>query len=83
MKIAISLPDDLFREVDRIAREQRKSRSQVFVTAAREYIRRRETRSIVEKLDEVYSRPDLPAETAKRKAMGDYQRRRMQRSGRP
>ena len=76
MKIAISIPDDVFQEVDKIAKEQKKSRSQVFVSAAREYIRRSETRRIIEKLDEVYAQPEAPDEAARRKAMEEYQRKR-------
>lgn len=77
MKIAISIPDDVFKEVERMAREQKKSRSQIFVSAAREYVRRSETRCIIEKLDEVYDQPDSPDEMARRKAMGEYQRKRL------
>jgi rRNA-processing protein FCF1 len=77
MKIAISIPDDVFKEVERMAREQKKSRSQIFVSAAREYVRRSETRRIIEKLDEVYDQPDSPDEMARRKAMGEYQRKRL------
>ncbi len=77
MKIAISIPDDVFEEVEKIAKEQKKSRSQVFVSAAREYIRRSETRRIIEKLDEVYAQPDAPNEVARRKAMAEYQRKRL------
>jgi metal-responsive CopG/Arc/MetJ family transcriptional regulator len=40
MKTAISIPDDLFREIDICARRLRVSRSHVFATAAREYLRR-------------------------------------------
>ncbi len=77
MKIAISIPDEVFEEVEKIAKEQKKSRSQVFVSAAREYIRRSENRRIIEKLDEVYSQPDTPDEVVRRKAMAEYQRKRL------
>jgi metal-responsive CopG/Arc/MetJ family transcriptional regulator len=77
MKIAISIPDDVFKEVERMAKEQKKSRSQIFAAAAREYIRRSETRRIIEKLDEVYAQPDSPDEMARRKAMEEYQRKRL------
>lgn len=77
MKIAISIPDDVFEEVEKIAKEQKRSRSQIFVSAAREYIRRSETRRIIDKLDEVYSQPDAPDEAVRRKAMAEYQRKRL------
>ena len=79
MKVAISIPDDVFEEVEKIAKEQKKSRSQIFVSAAREYIQRRETRRLIERLDEVYSHPDTPDESAQRKAMGEYQEKRLKR----
>ena len=83
MKIAISIPDDVFKEVEKMAREQKKSRSQIFVSAAREFIQRRETRRIIEKLDDVYTQPDAPDEKARRKAMGEYQRKRLKEKERP
>jgi metal-responsive CopG/Arc/MetJ family transcriptional regulator len=76
MKVAISIPDDVFEKIDKIAKAQKSSRSQVFVTVAREFIQKREARLIIDKLDEVYSLPDTPEETAKRKAMAEYQQKR-------
>ena len=81
MKIAISIPDDVFQEVEKIAQEQKKSRSQVFVSAAREYILKNETRRLIAKLDRVYSQPETPDETAQRRAVAEYQRKRMRRKG--
>lgn len=82
MKVAISIPDEIFKEVKKIAKEQNTSRSQVFVSAAREYIHKRETRRLIDKLDEVYSQPESPEESAQRKAMAEYQRRRLTRKRR-
>jgi metal-responsive CopG/Arc/MetJ family transcriptional regulator len=82
MKIAISIPDDVFEEVDKIAKEQKKSRSQIFVSAAREYIQKEETRRLIERLDKVYSQPETSEERAQRMAMSEYQRRRVKRKGR-
>lgn len=82
MKVAISIPDDVFKEVEKLSREQGTSRSQIFVSAAREYFRRRETLRLMERLNDVYSPPETPDETARRKAMADYQRRRLSREAR-
>lgn len=38
MKIAVSVPDDLFEQADAIAAEQGVSRSQVYAQALREYL---------------------------------------------
>ncbi len=40
MKTAISIPDDLFREVEACSRRLKLSRSRLFATAAREYLAR-------------------------------------------
>jgi metal-responsive CopG/Arc/MetJ family transcriptional regulator len=79
MKIAISVPDDVFEDIEKISKEQKKSRSQVFVSAAREYIQKNETRRLIAKLDRVYSQPETPDESAQRRAMAEYQRKRMKR----
>jgi metal-responsive CopG/Arc/MetJ family transcriptional regulator len=79
MKIAISIPDDVFQGVERLAKEQKKSRSQVFVSAAREYIQKNETRRLIARLDRVYSQPETPEETAQRKTMAEYQRKQVRR----
>lgn len=79
MKIAISIPNDIFEKIEKIAKEQKKSRSQIFVSAAREYILKRETRQIIKSLNEVYSQPETPAERTQRKAMSEYYRRRFLR----
>ncbi len=43
MKTAISIPDDLFREVEACARRLKLSRSRLFASAAREYLARHGT----------------------------------------
>ena len=40
MKTAISIPDDLFREVEACSRRLKLSRSRLFASAAREYLAR-------------------------------------------
>jgi metal-responsive CopG/Arc/MetJ family transcriptional regulator len=79
MKIAISIPADVFEIVEKMAKENKTSRSQIFVSAAREYIRRWETQQIIEKLNEVYSQPETREEQARRKAMSAYYRKRFMR----
>ena len=57
MKIAISVPQDVFTAVDRLAKERKISRSEVFASAVREYLRSIETRQIIQKLNEVWAQP--------------------------
>jgi len=40
MKTTISVPDDVLRQADRFARRAKKSRSQLFSEAVREYLQR-------------------------------------------
>ena len=57
MKIAISIPQDIFAAVDRLAKERKTSRSEIFASAVREYLRKIETRQIIQKLNEVWAQP--------------------------
>ena len=56
MKTAISLPDDLFRMADATARKLKISRSQLYATALSEFLERRRTKNITERLNKVYSK---------------------------
>jgi metal-responsive CopG/Arc/MetJ family transcriptional regulator len=51
MKTAISVPDTLFDEVEKIAKENRSSRSEVFVTAVREYLEKRKSQKMLDDLN--------------------------------
>jgi predicted transcriptional regulator len=53
MKTAVSIPDDLFRRADELARQLGKSRSQVYREALAEYVFRREPQSVTSALDEL------------------------------
>ena len=58
MKTAISIPDPLFRSVERLARRLGISRSQLFQRAVAEYVGTRRDEGITEALDTVYSAVD-------------------------
>ena len=68
MKIAISIPDDVFRAVKDMAEEQKRSRSEIFVEAVREYLTRIESRRIFDTLNEVYASPETEEERGTRKS---------------
>jgi predicted transcriptional regulator len=55
MKTAISLPDDLFRKAEAAARKLRLSRSQLYAAAIAEFLERRRTSKITERLNAIYS----------------------------
>jgi metal-responsive CopG/Arc/MetJ family transcriptional regulator len=54
MKTAISLPDQLFRMAETAARKLRMSRSELYATALRDFLERRETSKITERINRVY-----------------------------
>jgi metal-responsive CopG/Arc/MetJ family transcriptional regulator len=56
MKTAISLPEDLFRLAEAAARKLKMSRSQLYATALAEFLERRRTTKITERIDRVYSK---------------------------
>jgi metal-responsive CopG/Arc/MetJ family transcriptional regulator len=45
MKTTISIPKDLLEEIEKVAKERRSSRDEVFVAAMREYFERRKERN--------------------------------------
>lgn len=77
MKTAISIPDDLFEAVSRIAKEENVSRSKVLVEAAREYLERRTNQKLLTALNQIYSDDELPEEKELRKRSKKYYRRRI------
>ena len=53
MKTAISIPDDVFADAERLARELKQSRSQLYSRAVREYVARHSADSVTAALDAV------------------------------
>jgi len=53
MKTAISVPDDVFERAEALARRERRSRSEIYSTALREYIARHGPDDVTEALDRV------------------------------
>ena len=51
MKTAISVPDDVFERAERLARREKRSRSDVYSAALREYVARHEPNEVTEALD--------------------------------
>jgi len=62
MKTAISVPDDLFAEVEKIAKENHRSRSEVFVTAVREYLEKKKSQRLLTALNEACQAAETPEE---------------------
>ena len=51
MKTAISIPDDLYRVAERLARRTKKSRSRLFADAIREYVSHHAPDEVTEAMD--------------------------------
>jgi len=56
MKTAVSIPDEVFEKVERLARRARKSRSEVFSAALREYVARHAPDEVTESINQVCDR---------------------------
>jgi Arc/MetJ-type ribon-helix-helix transcriptional regulator len=73
MKTAVSIPDEVFEKVERLARRERKSRSEVFSAALREYVARHAPDEVTEAINEVCDRvgkqEDGFVQTAARRAL--------------
>ena len=53
MKTAVSIPDEIFEKAERLAKRAKRSRSEVFSAALREYVARHSPDEITEKMNEV------------------------------
>ena len=55
MKTAISVPDDVFEEAERLVRQTKRSRSELYTLALTEYLARHAPDRITEAMDRVVS----------------------------
>ena len=53
MKTAVSIPDQIFEQAERLARRTGESRSHVFTSALREYVARHSPDDVTEAMDRV------------------------------
>ena len=56
MKTAISMPDAVFTEADRLAKRTRISRSELYARAVESYVKMHRHQGVREKLDAVYGK---------------------------
>ncbi len=73
MKTAVSIPDDVFEKVERFARRAKRSRSEVFSAALREYMARHApdevTDAINRAIDDIGEQKDEFVATAARRVL--------------
>jgi len=60
VKTAISLDEDLFQQMEAMAKEMDVSRSRLFVLAARDFLKRHRNRALLESINDAYD--DMPSE---------------------
>jgi metal-responsive CopG/Arc/MetJ family transcriptional regulator len=58
MKTAISLPDAVFRDAERLARRLKKSRSELYREAVAEYVARHEPEAVTEAMNRLAAKLD-------------------------
>ncbi|HDO25124.1 MAG TPA: ribbon-helix-helix protein, CopG family, partial [Nitrospirae bacterium] len=62
MKTAISIPDKLFKDIERLSKELNLPRSRILAEAARDYIEKQKNKKILEALNKVYSEKETGEE---------------------
>ena len=80
MKTAISIPDDLFEQVEKLSKKRRSSRSEVFATAVKDLLEKERSRELLSALDEAYSEAESAEEQAVRARSKRYYARRIARA---
>lgn len=73
MKTAISVPDEVFKEVEKFAKEHHYSRSEVFSLAVKDYMERYRSKQLLNTLNELYADIETPEDSSLReKAIRHY-----------
>ena len=76
IKTAISLPESLFAQVDKLAHEMKVSRSRVFVLALESFVRDYQDRRLFDQINEAYTaEPETQAEQSRLKQIRRQHRR--------
>lgn len=72
MKTAISIPDELFKEVDKLAKENKISRSQIFCAAVEAYLKKINSLKLLEALNTAYTDGETEEEKLLRTKSMEY-----------
>ena len=72
MKIAISIPDDLFKEVNKLALENKTSRSHIFRSALEAYLEKVRSHKLLEAINSAYADEETAEEKLLRKKSTEY-----------
>jgi len=58
MKTAVSLPDEVFYEAERVAQSLGVSRSQLYASAIAEFVAQHQSQNVTQRLNEVHAKHD-------------------------
>jgi metal-responsive CopG/Arc/MetJ family transcriptional regulator len=67
MKVAVSIPDDLFDSAETLGKRLRVSRSHLYATALAEFLAKHRGRKVTERLNTVYGTEDSRLDTPLRR----------------
>lgn len=71
MKVAVSIPDPIFEAAERLAKQRRMARSQLFAEALEAYLEARDAQAVTASLNEVYSKESSALDKGLQKAQHD------------
>jgi metal-responsive CopG/Arc/MetJ family transcriptional regulator len=64
MKVAVSVPDQVFKEAEKVSKRLRVSRSRLYAQALEEFVQKHQRKGVRAALDEVYEAQTSDVETA-------------------
>ena len=68
MKVAVSVPDELFESAETLVKRLGVSRSRLYATALADYVARHQSRKVTARLDAVYATEESRLDTSLRRA---------------
>ena len=71
MKVAVSIPDPLFKSAESLARKLKKPRSHLYAEALASYLSSHDPKAITENLNQVYGRHSSAVDPAIEKAQAE------------
>ncbi len=80
MKTAVSIPDDVFEEAERLARRTKRSRSEIYGRALAEYLARHAPDRVTEAMDQVIGELDVQEDGGVDPFVTEAGRRTLERS---
>jgi len=72
MKTAVSVPDNIFKEVERFAKAHNYSRSEVFVIALKEFLEKLKSKQLLIALNDAYAEDETLEEATIREKSKKY-----------